>query len=765
MRAATAPVASIVVRNNYLLSRAQVLAGLGLAEGAPFDAEGLKTAVQAWNDRATYGTIAYNIDTTPAGAVDLYLDVSERVKLTGVYFEGNARLSTRRLSELLGLTAGQTVTSFQVRSMEQSIVDAYKQQGYPLASARAVLGSHGTGERDIVFYIAEGPRIYVVAITFSGNTGVPDSELRAATESKVRHWPAFIWPGWFDETTFDQDVTNVEGALRARGYLDAEAAGYVTYSDDMSSVTLRIVVHQGQRYYVKGVVFEGNTVFRDDELAARLPFVPGQPFHPADLQAATGTVATMYQQQGYMDVDAAKGTVQAEPVFAAAGTDVTVHVTIHEGDPVFIRRIEVRGLTKTKESVVRRNLTFYPGERASSEKITESEQLLTNTGYFDAQAHPPVQITLEPDQGAWRDAVVRVQEGPTGRFMVGAGLGSDSGLLGELSLVEDNFDIANVPSSWDDVWRGNAFRGGGQKLSVILRAGTQRSYFSISWLEPAFHDSNVSFGVNIYSTGTTRQNFDETRTGLSVVGGQQLTKFINRSITIGYESIDVDNIDTNAAMDIMRDKGSHSKPFIRFEVSTERRDDRRLPTRGYAAQGMVELSAGDVQAVKLEVSGERYWTVYEVRGEHRQVLGLSGRIGVVAPYGNRVPVFERYYAGGFSSLRGFEFEGVSPVDPPSGNLIGGEGLLTGSLEYSVPVTADDRLRLLGFVDAGYVTAHAEDVLTAWDELRVAPGVGFRWQVPFLGLTTIEVDLAVPVLKQSGDKTQTLSFSFGAARTF
>ena len=83
----------------------------------------------------------------------------------------------------------------------------------------------------------------------------------------------------------------------------------------------------------------------------------------------------------------------------------------------------------------------------------------------------------------------------------------------------------------------------------------------------------------------------------------------------------------------------------------------------------------------------------------------------------------------------------------------------------MPVTADDNLRLLGFVDAGYVTRHAADVLTAWGEMRLAPGVGVRWQVPFLGMTTIEVDLAVPVMKQSGDKTQILSFSFGAARTF
>jgi outer membrane protein insertion porin family len=760
-----APIGRIYVQNNYLLTREQVLSGLGLSEGAPFDSARLQAAVQAWNGRGAYGTISYRIEPTPSGSVDVYLDVSERVKLTGVYFEGNQRLSSQRLQELLSLTPGQTVTSFQVHSLEQAIVDAYKQQGYPLASSRAVLGNHGTGDQDIIFYVAEGPRTYVRALTFSGNQHVPASELRAATISKVRHWPSFIWPGWFDEATFSQDAANVAAACRARGYLDANAAGSITYSPDMTSVTLNIIVHEGPRYYLKDVAFEGNTIYRDDELAARLPFVIGQPFHPADLEAATHTIADMYHQQGYMDVDPARGTVTAQPVFAPAGTDVTARIIIQEGQPVFIRRIEVRGLTKTKESVVRRNLTFYPGQRADSEKIKESEQLLANTGYFDQQKQPPVDITLEPDQGAVRDAIVNVQEGPTGRFMVGAGVGSDSGLLGELSLEEDNFDIFSWPSQLSDLWRGNALRGGGQKLSVILRAGTQRSYYSLSWLDPAFRNSAYSVGVNLYSAGIVRDYWDETRTGASVTGGEQLTKFINRTITVGYESISIDNVDKKRAEEIQEDKGSHSKPYVRFEVSTDRRDYKNMPTEGYSGDALIEFAAGDVQAVKLELSGDKYWTLYQENGQHRQVLGVRGRIGVITPYGSRVPVYERYYTGGFSSMRGFAFQGVSPADAVTGDRVGGEGLLTGTVEYSIPVTSDDRLRLLGFVDAGYVSAKAKDVLTDWSELRLAPGIGFRWQVPFLGLTTIEVDLAVPVLKQDGDKTQALSFSFGAARAF
>jgi len=760
-----APVSRIVVRGNYLLTPARVLSALGLEEGRPVDADALRNAVQQWNEEGSYGTLAYRIEPAEDGTLVVTIDVSERVRITGVYFEGNDRLSSKRLHELIDLTLGQTVSSIQVRAMEQQIVDAYKQAGHPLASVRAVLGKRGAGERDLVFYIAEGPRIFVTAVSFSGNKSVPDKELRRAMQSKVRHWPSFLWPGWFDEGKFSDDVLNVEAALRARGFLDAQAAGYVSYSDDMRSVTLNIVLNEGPLYHVGDLVFEGNTIFRDDELAAGLPMVPGDPFRPADLEASAELIAGMYQDQGYMDVDPRQGTLVAEPVFPPAGTDVTVRFVIREGEPVFIRRIRIVGLTKTRESVVRRALNFYPGERASRAKLKESEQLLINTGYFDPQARQPVQITLAPSAEAMRDAIVRVEEGPTGRFLVGAGLGSDSGLLGELSLVEENFDIANWPSNWDDFWRGNAFRGGGQKLSILLRAGTERSYYSISWLEPAVHNSDYSFGVNLYSTGIVRNEFDETRTGFSLVGGQRLTKFINRTITVGYESIDIDNIATGASSTIVRDAGSHSKPFVRFEVTVERRDDRRQPTEGYAGRGLVELAAGDVRAVKLELSGEKHWTVHETRGRHRHVLSARGRVGVITPLQNRVPVFERYYAGGFTSLRGFEFEGVSPVDPTTKEQIGGEGLLVTSLEYSVPVTQDDMLRLLGFVDAGYVTADAADVLTGWDEARVSTGVGFRWRVPFLGLTTVEVNLAVPLVKQTGDDTQNLHFSFGAERRF
>ena len=133
---------------------------------------------------------------------------------------------------------------------------------------------------------------------------------------------------------------------------------------------------------------------------------------------------------------------------------------------------------------------------------------------------------------------------------------------------------------------------------------------------------------------------------------------------------------------------------------------------------------------------------------------------MVTAYGGHVPVFERFFAGGFSSLRGFEFEGVSPVDGPTGQAVGGDALLVGSLEDSVPVSPGDSLWWLTFVDAGYVTGDVEDVLTGWDELRASLGIGIRWRVPLLGWAPVEVDVAVPICSSRATRLRSCSSPSG-----
>jgi len=602
----------------------------------------------------------------------------------------------------------------------------------------------------------------VARIEFEGNEQVASDELRKTLESGTRRWPSWIWPGWFDETTFRADLIALEHACRNRGYLDARLDGDLEPGEEPGSVVLRIKVSEGPLYTIREVTFEGNTLFRDDELLAAIPTLPGEPYRPDDVDNALQTISDLYADQGYWDVTEARGNLEVQDVLAETGTDVSMRYRIREGEPVAIGQIHVHGLTKTNEMVVRRNLTFYPGERAARRKLIESERMLLNSGYFDFAAPRPVEITLEPSEGALRDAVVRVQEGPTGRLMLTGGVGSETGLMAGVAIEENNFDLWNWPSSWDDFWHGNALRGAGHRLSISLNTGTRRSYYAVTFENPALWNSEYSFGTSLYSRGIARNDFDETRTGLSLTFGHRLTRYTHRSVTVGYESIDLDDLTNPAPRELRRERGRHGKPYIRADASVDRRDNRFLPSEGHYLGGSVELALGDVGAVTARLQGEQYRTIHQRRGRHRHVVGVRGQLATIL---GDAPIYERLYAGGFSSLRGFAFEGVSPSHDPTDVLVGGKSMAVGSLEYSMPLTESDALRLVTFCDAGTVQPNSTGAILPFRDLRMSVGTGLRWQVPALGPAALELDFALPVMKESDDRTQYFHFSLAAQRRF
>ncbi len=755
----------VTVRHNYLLADGQVRRLIGIRQGAPLEEERLREAVDAYNAGGLYGGVSAEVAPQEEGGVEVVLRVVEQVALTEVGFQGNAHFSARRLREMVEVEAGDQVGQAQARDAERRIEDAYREAGYAAVAVRAAMARADAAARQLVFTVTEGPRTYVEEIAFEGNAQIKRGELLDEMESRRRGWPGFIWPGWFEERTFRQDVRRVEDYYRRQGFLDAEAAGDVRLSDDGEQAFLRVTVREGPLYTVEEVAFEGNRLLRDEELRRAVPLAAGEAYRPERLEDALDEITRLYADQGHWDVTRESGNLRAEEVFPPQGARVTLRFHLEEGERAYVRRIDVRGLTKTSEVVVRRNLTFYPGEVARAGRFRESERLLVNTGYFDWESPRPVEVTLEPGPGRLRDAVVRVEEGPTGRLLLTAGVGSESGLMGGVSIEEDNFAIGNWPSSWNDLWRGNAFRGGGQRLAISLRAGTKRSYYAVTFEEPSIANTQYSFGTGVYSRGIARNEFDETRTGGYVTLGQRLSKFLRRYVRAGYESVDVDDVDAGAPAVIAREEGSHPRPFAGVGFALDRRDNRFMPTEGHYLAGDLEGAWGDVDAVTLDLRAQKYWVVRERKGRNRHVIGLRGRMALVDAFSGDVPVYERLYAGGFSTLRGFDFEGVSPTDPVTDRQVGGESMLLGSVEYSFPLSQEQRLRLVTFCDAGYVEEKVQEVFSGWDKLRVSLGVGIRWQVPVLGGAAIEFDVAAPIMKESDDETQYVHFSLGAQRRF
>jgi len=699
-----------------------------------------------------------------AGAQDETSGMPERVRLAAVHVVGNKEISTRRILGILSLKPAELADRYLIERDVKAIIQLYAQRGYALATVEWTVDVDEEGKGTLTFHIIEGPRCRVTQIRFEGNQHIPDHELRSVMESKTRGLIPFLSPGYFDESVFLEDLLALEGLYHSRGYLDAEVGGYYSYSDDFKRITLNVVISEGSLYTVGAISFRGNTLFRDDELLDAIPLAVGQTYSPQALEESLRVITHMYHRQGYLDVSTRRGTLEARCTYPES--QVQVEFYIREGQPVFIRRIDIEGLTKTKDEVVRRNLTIYPGERVNIDRVRESERRLLNTGYFDLRESKPVEITLEPDEGVWRDAVVRVKEGATGVLFFGGGFSTRSGAIGQITFRERNFDIGNWPTSWRSLFRGNAFRGGGQELSLRLMLGTESSDLSLSFRDPSVYigGREHSLGATIYAYTTAREKYDERRVGASVSLGKRLTTYTSAEVTVGLQNIEIDDVDADAALEIKGDEGTYTKPFVEFSYDIDRRDNPFVPSEGYQASVAFEVAADDIQAVKLTGRAAKYWTVAEPQGWGKHILSLSGTASVLEGYDGRIPVFERLYAGGMGSLRGFDYAGVSPVDPATGDQVGGESLLTLSAEYSVPLFGDD-LRLAAFVDAGYVEEKAEDVLSGWDELRASMGLGLRWRIPGFANAALALDLAAPVKKEDFDETRNFHFSIGGLHTF
>jgi outer membrane protein insertion porin family len=349
--------------------------------------------------------------------------------------------------------------------------------------------------------------------------------------------------------------------------------------------------------------------------------------------------------------------------------------------------------------------------------------------------------------------------------MLGAGLSSQSGVIGQISLRERNFDIGNPPSSLKDLFGGNAFRGGGQELVLRLSLGSEQSAFRVSFFDPSIGHSAHSFGTDIFSTITSWEEFDLNRTGGKLLFGKKTGRHITRQLEVGYENIDVEDMEDDAPPEIQRDDDDFQRPYVSVTVKKDTRNRGLQPSEGYMASLTGEVAFSDIEIVKLIGEYKHYWTTRVLENERKHILQMRARAGVIDSYSDeRIPVFERFYAGGIDSLRGFERWGVSPVEPVDEEQIGGESLLTGSLEYSVPGFSEN-LRLAAFVDAGYVEEEAEDLLNGWDKLRLSTGAGIRWLVPALGGMPIHVDVAVPLMEEEEDETETVHFTLGVGHAF
>jgi outer membrane protein insertion porin family len=364
-------------------------------------------------------------------------------------------------------------------------------------------------------------------------------------------------------------------------------------------------------------------------------------------------------------------------------------------------------------------------------------------------------IPMFPEQTV--DIYVEGQETQTGRLMVGFGVNSDAGVVGNIVIDERNFDWTRLPTSWEDVRNGSAFRGAGQRFRIDAAPGSEVNRYLVSFQEPYLFDRPISLGLSGSYFDRRFRDWDEQRLGGRIsLGHQWVERDLSATISYRGENVNVSDPSTLPGVvpeldEVLGDNVLHG---FRVAVINDTRDSAFLATQGHYFEIGGEQVVGTFDYPRVDMDFRQYWKLYE-RPDHsgRHVLSYSTTVGYS---GTHTPIYEHFFAGGFATMRGFDFRGASPVK--NGVELGGEFQWLNSVQYLFPVTADDMLHGVAFVDFGTVE---EDVEIK--DFRVAPGLGLRITVPAMGPAPIALDFAYAVNHADFDDTEIFSFSLGFSR--
>ena len=381
--------------------------------------------------------------------------------------------------------------------------------------------------------------------------------------------------------------------------------------------------------------------------------------------------------------------------------------------------------------------------------------------------HSPANVRFDPSAPPGASPYIHetpvkvvLQETRTGSVMASVAISSDAGLMGRFIFDEQNFDITNFPKGFRLIdWR-NAFRGKGQRFRLEAVPGTQVQRYSAMWETPYLFNLDYSFGVNGFYYQRHYDEWSENRLGGAISFGKLWTPDFSTLLSLGAQSVNVyrPSIPVLELWQIAS-KGRFPMYNIELRAVHNTRDSEYMPTEGHLVSAGIEQVLGEYQFLRGSVDLRKYIMLRERPDRSgRWVLGLRSSVGITE---GSTPIIERYYGGGFTNLRGFEFRGVSPRDwSGRGDVIGGCFEFYNSAEMIFPLTADDMIRGSVFIDTGTV----EKKISKWeDNYRVAVGFGLRLTIPMMGPAPIALDFAFPLSTGRGDDKQVFSFGMTMMR--
>jgi outer membrane protein insertion porin family len=694
---------TLVIEGLSINSPGVVRNALEIREKRSFTTSDIQESIRKLYALGLFKGIDFFIINETDSSASLKLSLIENSICENYEFHGNKKLKAKDLEEKIKLKRGQMLTDAVLFKNEKILRDFYAEKGYNLAEITTEqISTKVPGNVIVKFTIKENAQVRITNITFEGNKQVATNKLMRKFKTKIHKW---YRSGDFKQELYKAHLDTLMMFYNEKGFLDASVVkDSVWYGVNKRDLNIYIKVNEGRRYITGNFFFAGNKIIETDVLKGQIALKDGRPFQKSKYDLTKYMVENAYREEGYL-------WVQVDDQRSFRGDTIDVTFSIVEGRAAVVRKIDIKGNSKTLEKVVRREISCMPGKKYKQSLMMRSRQELMGLGFL-ADAKPD----LIPVEDGTIDLVFDVLEKDNiGQLQIGAALAGNSGFVGTFSTAIPNF------------------RGTGEELKVSLEYGADRQNASLSFTEPWAFDKPLSLGGTIYYTKNETDQEDSKVYGLTLNALRTRLKWpddhfrLRTSYTISYEESDRQNATYNG-LEVIED-GWTSK--IGFGIERRDLDLALFPTSGSRISIDPEFCGigGDFNYFKGMLSYDHYFSL-----PYKFVLSSRSKFGLIQPlfkddvYISASDLFSTGGIYGDADLRGYEdfdlFGGYSE------NQASGLNLYATTLELRYPVL-DQQLYLLGFLDYGNTVEKLSDI--SLTNVSKGVGVGVRLSLPMIGM--------------------------------
>jgi len=623
--------------------------------------------------------------------------VEEKPLITEIRIQGNKALKKDDIEGAMSVRNRQTVNPEKLKTDMEKIKALYDGKGFYNAEIRYTIEKAGERDVQIIVSIVENEKLFIRGISFEGNRTFTTKELKnmmTTNEWGIFHF--FTDSGLLKKDQLKQDVGKLNAFYLNNGFINAQIGEpVITY--DRDGIRVKIPISEGKQFRVGKVAITGDelTTPRVD-LLAKLQIRKKDFYDREAIMKDMDTLTQACNDEGYASADVAPRT---EPQEKTQTVDVTYE--INKGKLVYFNRINITGNNKTRDKVIRRQLSVVEGDLYSRTKLKNSYMALNQLRYFE-------EIDFQSEKGpdeTLTDVNIHVKEKPTGIFSIGAGYSA--------------LDHAVVSAQ---VSQQNLF-GRGQTLSLKASLGSTSQLYDISFTEPWLFDMPLWSKFDLWNFYREYDTYKLDSKGFGATFGYPIYQYVTGYVGYRLSQDNVKDILDTASYYTKKQAGETMSSGVTFTLARDSTDDVMFPSTGSKNSASVEYTGGpfmgDVSYTRYGVSSAWFFPL-----PLDTVIGVRGRAGLISGNeGKEVPIYERYYLGGINSLRGLR--SVGPTDPATGEVIGGLTMLNFNADYVFPLIKNAGMKGILFFDTG----------NSWEsgyhigDMRRTAGVGIRWYSP------------------------------------